>query len=384
MSEVSTKTEHGLYQPLYDLGREDVVPIQLIHHMEIWAGNAMQSAYYYKEAFGFKLTAYAGPETGVRDRASYVMEQGDVRLVLTTALGPDSPIARHHLLHGDGVAMVAYQVPDARTAFDTLVERGAEPEMSPTKFKDENGEAEIAGIKAFGDTVYRMISTNGYSGPFLPGYEARAETRRLTEPGDLRFIDHVVTNVEDGRMEHWVDWYSRVFGFSMLAHFDDKDISTEYSALQSKVMTNNNGLIKLPINEPAPGKMISQIQEYIDYYHTPGVQHIALHTEDIVKTIHRMTESGVEFLYVPDNYYEDLISRVGEIDEDIDLLRQYGILVDRDDRGYLLQLFTKPVEDRPTMFFEIIQRKGSISFGKGNFKALFVSIEEEQRRRGNV
>lgn len=375
---------YGLFQPQYDLGQPDAVDIDRIHHFEIWAGNALQSAYYYREAFGFRLTAYAGPETGIRDRASYVLEQGDVRLVLTTALGPNSPIARHHLLHGDGVAMIAYRVPDARRAFDTLVRNGAQPELEPTYLKDQYGEVVIAGIKAFGDTVYRLIEDHNYHGPFLPGYEARSEKVRITPLGDFRYIDHIVTNVEDGRMEHWVDWYKRVFGFKLLAHFDDKDISTEYSALRSKVMTSRNGLIKIPVNEPAPGKMKSQIQEYLDYYLTPGVQHIALATDNIVKTIERMKRAGVEFLYVPDTYYEQLLDRVGNIDEDVEELRRLGILVDRDDRGYLLQLFTKPVEDRPTLFFEVIQRKGAISFGKGNFKALFISIEEEQRRRGNV
>lgn len=374
----------GLYSPLYDIGRPDVVPIERIHHFEIWAGNALQSTYYYREAFGFKLTAYAGPETGVRDRASYMLQQGDVRLVLTTALGPESPITRHHALHGDGVAMIAYEVKDARKAFETLVARGAEPELAPTKYRDDNGWVEISGIKAFGDTVYRFIAPHYYSGPFLPGYESRSEPIRMSPFGNLMFVDHMVTNVEDGRMEHWVDWYRRVFGYGVLAHFDDKDISTEYSALRSKVMTNRDGLVKIPINEPAPGKIKSQIQEYIDYYHTPGVQHVALATDDIIATIKRMRDAGMEFCYVPDNYYEDLLSRVGKIDEDLEKLRELKILVDRDDRGYLLQLFTKPVQDRPTLFFEIIQRKGAISFGKGNFKALFVSIEEEQRRRGNV
>ena len=374
----------GRYPQLYETGHQDAVRIQRIHHFEVWAGNAMQSAYFYREAFGFQLTAYAGPETGVRDRASYVLEQGDVRLVLTTALGPDSPISRHHLLHGDGVAMIAYLVPDARAAFEALTARGAEAELSPTKLRDDYGEVELAGIKAFGDTVYRLVSTSNYHGVFLPGYEPREEKLRLTPPGELRFIDHIVTNAEEGRMEHWVNWYNKVFGFQLLAHFDDKDISTNYSALRSKVMTSSDGLVKIPINEPAPGRMKSQIQEYIDYYHTPGVQHIALHTDDIIGTITRMRNAGVEFLYVPDAYYEQLLSRVGRIDEDVEKLRELGILVDSDDRGYLLQLFTKPVEDRPTLFFEVIQRKGSLSFGKGNFKALFVSIEEEQRRRGNL
>lgn len=374
----------GLYVPRYDIPEADAFEINRLHHFEVWAGNALQSAYYYREAFGFELVAYAGPETGVRDRASYVLQQGDARIVITTALGPDSPIARHHLLHGDGVAMIAYQVPDAKAAFEAAVARGAEPELAPTTFKDANGSVVIAGIKAAGDTCYRLIECHNYRGPFLPGYQSRASAVRITPSGDLTLIDHIVTNVEDGRMDHWVDWYRRVFGFKLLAHFDDKDISTDYSALRSKVMTNHDGVVRMPINEPAPGKMKSQIQEYIDYYHTPGVQHIALATDDIVKTISRMKNAGVEFLYVPDTYYEELLSRVGDIDEDIEELAKLGILVDRDDQGYLLQLFTKPVEDRPTLFFEIIQRKGAISFGKGNFKALFVSIEEEQRRRGNV
>ncbi|MBM3329241.1 MAG: 4-hydroxyphenylpyruvate dioxygenase [Calditrichaeota bacterium] len=375
---------YGLFEPQYDLGDPDAIEIERIHHFEVWAGNAMQSAYFYREAFGFQLTAYAGPETGVRDRASYVLEQGDVRIVLTTALGPDSPIARHHLLHGDGVAMIAYRVPDARRAFDALVRNGAASELEPTVYRDDFGEAVIAGIRAFGDTCYRLIEDRNYHGAFLPHYEPRSDKVRITPAGDLRVIDHIVTNVEDGRMEHWVDWYARVFGFKLLAHFDDKDISTDYSSLRSKVMTSRNGIVRAPVNEPASGLMKSQIQEYIDYYRTPGVQHIALSTDNIVATISRMKNAGVEFLYVPDTYYEDLISRVGRIDEDVETLANLGILVDRDDQGYLLQLFTKPVEDRPTLFFEIIQRKGAISFGKGNFRALFVSIEEEQRRRGNI
>jgi 4-hydroxyphenylpyruvate dioxygenase len=376
--------KYGLFQPQYKYDQPDAVEIDGIHHIEIWAGNALQSAYFYREAYGFELVAYAGPETGVRDRASYVLKQGDMRLVLTTALGPDSDIARHHLLHGDGVAMIAYRVKDVRKAFETLVKNGARPELEPTKFKDVIGQVEIAGIHASGDTCYRLIDASSYKGPFLPGYFQRREQTRLSPLGDLQFIDHIVTNVEDGRMEHWVDWYKKVFGFKLLATFDDKDISTDYSALRSMVMSSQDGVVKMPINEPAPGLMKSQIQEYIDYYHTPGVQHIAIHTDNIIASISRMKKAGVEFLYVPDNYYDDLISRVGDIEEEVESLAKLGILVDRDDRGYLLQLFTKPVEDRPTLFFEIIQRKGAISFGKGNFKALFVSIEEEQRRRGNV
>ena len=376
--------KYGIFQPQYRYQQPDAVDVERVHHFEIWAGNALQSAYFYREAFGFKLVAYAGPETNVRDRASYVLQQGDVRLVLTTALGPDSPISRHHLLHGDGVAMISYRVADAKKAFETLVRNGAKPELEPMTLKDEFGEVVIAGVKAFGDACYRLISDQNYKGPFLPGYQERHETARITPPGDLQFIDHIVTNVEDGRMEHWVDWYSKVFGFKLLATFDDQDISTDYSALRSMVMSSQNGVVKMPINEPAPGLMKSQIQEYIDYYHTPGVQHIAIHTDNIITSITRMKNAGVEFLYVPDAYYDALLSRVGDIDEDVEALAKLGILVDRDDRGYLLQLFTKPVEDRPTLFFEIIQRKGAISFGKGNFKALFVSIEEEQRRRGNI
>lgn len=376
--------KYGIFQPQYKYHQPDAIDVERVHHFEIWAGNALQSAYFYREAYGFKLLAYAGPETGVRDRASYVLGQGDIRIVLTTALGPDSPIARHHLLHGDGVAMISYRVKDAKKAFETLVKNGAQPELEPTTLKDEYGEVVIAGIKAFGDTCYRLISDQNYRGAFLPGYQARRDPIRATVPGDLQFIDHIVTNVEDGRMEHWVDWYNKVFGFKLLATFDDQDISTDYSALRSQVMSSQNGVVKMPINEPAPGLMKSQIQEYIDYYHTPGVQHIAIHTDNIIASIARMKNAGVEFLYVPDSYYEDLIKRVGDIDEDVEALARLGILVDRDDRGYLLQLFTKPVEDRPTLFFEIIQRKGAISFGKGNFMALFVSIEEEQRRRGNV
>jgi len=358
-------------------------PLRLksIHHVEFWVGNAKQAAFYYRHAFGFSQVAYAGLETGQRDVTSYVLQQGKARIVLSTPLGPDGPIPDHIRRHGDGVRDIAFHVADADAAFAEAVDRGATAVVAPHDRRDAQGVTRHAAIATYGDTIHSLISTKDYEGPFLPGFVER----RVPGPdaGLLR-IDHMVGNVELGKMNHWADWYSRVLGFSRYISFDDKDISTDYSALMSIVMSDGSYAIKFPINEPAAGKRKSQIDEYLDYYRGPGVQHIALLTDDIITTVTRLRDSGVEFLSVPDSYYDALASRVGTIDEAIDVIRSLRILVDRDEEGYLLQLFTKPVEDRPTLFFEIIQRKGSRGFGKGNFKALFEAIEREQALRGNL
>ena len=358
-------------------------PLRLksIHHVELWVGNAKQAAFYYRDAFGFSQFAYAGLETGRRDTASYALQQGKARLVLTTPLGPDGTVSEHIRWHGDGVRDIAFHVDDADRAFAEAVARGATPAVSPEDLTDAHGTVRRASIATYGDTIHSFISYKDYRGPFLPGFAERAVPGR--DAGLLR-IDHMVGNVELGRMNEWADWYSRVLGFKRYISFDDKDISTEYSALMSIVMSDDSFAIKFPINEPATGKRKSQIEEYLDYYRGAGVQHIALLTNDILSTITSLKRNGVEFLSVPDSYYDLLPSRVGAIDEAIQAIRELGILVDRDDEGYLLQLFTKPVQDRPTLFFEIIQRKGSRGFGKGNFKALFESIEREQALRGNL
>jgi 4-hydroxyphenylpyruvate dioxygenase len=358
-------------------------PLRLksIHHVEFWVGNARQAAYYYRQAFGFSAFAYAGLETGRRAAASYALQQGKARIVLTTPYGPDDPISDHVRLHGDGVRDICFHVDDADAAFAEAVARGAEPVRQPADLADEHGAVRHAAIATYGHTIHSFVSTGNYRGPFLPGYVEHHAPGR--DAGLLRF-DHMVGNVELGRMNEWADWYSRVLGFSRYITFDDKDISTEYSALMSIVMTDDSFAIKFPINEPAPGRKKSQIDEYLDFYRGPGVQHLALLTTDIVATVRTLRANGVEFLAVPDSYYDALEARVGRIDEAVDTVREFGLLVDRDDEGYLLQLFTKPVEDRPTLFFEIIQRKGSRGFGKGNFKALFESIEREQARRGNL
>jgi 4-hydroxyphenylpyruvate dioxygenase len=358
-------------------------PLRLksIHHVEFWVGNARQSAFYYRQAFGFSQFAYAGLETGQRDVASYALEQGKARLVLSTALGPEHAIAEHVKAHGDGVRDIAFHVEDADAAFQEAVRRGAAPVTEPRTLEDAHGAVRHAAIATYGQTIHSFVSYRGYRGPFLPGFAARAVPGR--EAGLLR-IDHMVGNVELGKMEHWAAWYSDVLGFSRYISFDDKDISTEYSALMSIVMSDDSFAIKFPLNEPAAGKRKSQIEEYLDYYRGPGVQHVALLTADIVASIEALRANGVEFLSVPESYYEALPQRVGDIDEAVETIRRLGILVDRDEEGYLLQLFTKPVEDRPTVFFEIIQRKGSRGFGKGNFKALFEAIEREQALRGNL
>lgn len=361
----------------------DFIPLLGTDYIELYVGNAKQAAHYYKTAFGFQSLAYAGPETGVRDRASYVLVQNKIRLVLTTPLHSDHPINEHIRKHGDGVKVLALWVDDAYDAFEQTTKRGAKVYMEPTTLKDENGEVRMSGVHTYGETVHLFIERKNYNGPFMPGFR-KWESNYNPEPTGLLYIDHCVGNVDWNRMNPVVKWYEEVMGFKNILSFDDKDISTEYSALMSKVMSNGNGYVKFPINEPATGKKKSQVEEYLEFYEGEGVQHIAVATHDIVGTVRQMMARGVEFLKVPSTYYDDLFNRVGKIDEDIEPLRELGILVDRDDEGYLLQLFTKPVEDRPTLFFEIIQRKGAKSFGKGNFKALFESIELEQGLRGNL
>lgn len=357
------------------------LPLKKIHHVELLVGNAKQAAFFYRHAFGFSQLAYAGPETGVREQASYVLQQGDIRLVVSTPLFPDDPMADHLRRHGDGVLDIAFLVDDVEFCFNEAVRRDAKPAQEPYTRSDNDGQIHRAKIRAYGDTLHSFISTDDYAGPFLPGYK----TRRIPAAGvGLRLIDHVVGNVEEGRMNEWGTFYDRVLGFHQFMSFDDKDISTEFSALRSKVMTDPTDSIKLPINEPATGRRKSQIQEYLDYNAGAGVQHVALLTDDIVHTVWLLKNNGVEFLDVPDAYYDLVWDRVGDIAEDRDEIRKLKILVDRDERGYLLQLFTKPVEDRPTLFYEIIQREGCNGFGKGNFKALFESIEREQAVRGNL
>lgn len=361
----------------------DFLPLNGTDYIEFYVGNAKQSAHYYQTAFGYQLVAYAGPETGVRDRASYVLQQGKIRLVLTTSLYPDSPISLHVNKHGDGVKVLALWVDDARAAWEATTSRGAISTQEPTVLKDEHGEVVVASIATYGETWHTFVERKNYNGPFLPGFKAATSPMEVTGVG-LLHVDHCVGNVGWGEMNQWVKFYEDVMGFKLLLTFDDKDISTEYSALMSKVVSNGNGYIKFPINEPAEGKKKSQIEEYLDFYQGPGVQHVAIATKDIAHTVTELRRRGVQFLMVPDTYYDTLKDRVGDIDEDIETLRGLNILVDRDDEGYLLQIFTKPVEDRPTLFYEIIQRKGATSFGKGNFKALFESIEREQALRGNL
>ncbi len=370
-------------QPTIDREKADFLPLRGTDHVEFFVGNARQSAYFYRAAFGMSLVAYAGPETGRRDRASYVLQQGKVRFVLTTPLRSDDAIAEHIARHGDGVRAIALWVDDARQSWIETTQRGARSVMEPTESSDEYGKAVVSAIAAYGDTIHAFVERKDYSGPFLPGYRAVAEDL-IARPVGLLHIDHCVGNVGWNAMNEWVAFYEQTMGFGLYQHFDDNDISTEYSALMSKVMANGNGYVKFPINEPAEGKRKSQIEEYLDFYGGPGVQHIALETKDILRTVSLMQAQGVEFLTVPHSYYTELQDRIGRIDEPIKDLEALGILVDRDDEGYMLQIFTKPVEDRPTLFFEIIQRKGSRSFGKGNFKALFEAIEREQAERGNL
>ena len=367
---------------------DDFFPILNVDHIEFYVGNAKQAAHYYQTAFGFGLSAYSGLETGNRTSASYVLEQGKVRLVITSALGPDSPIARHAHLHGDGVKVIALEVPNVERAYQEATSRGATGEMPPTPLQDEHGRVCVAAIRAYGDTVIKFVERRDYHGAFLPGFQPRGEVQgggkgRHRGLG-LASVDHIVGNVELGAMNRWVDFFANAMGFSQLVHFDDRDISTDYSALMSKVMQNGNGKVKFPINEPAEGKKKSQIQEYLDYYQGPGVQHIAMSTGNIIETVSQLQANGVEFLKVPTTYYQMLEERVGKINEPVDRLEALGVLVDRDEEGYLLQIFTRPVQDRPTVFYEIIERHGSRGFGKGNFKALFESIEREQELRGNL
>ncbi|HEX3926959.1 MAG TPA: 4-hydroxyphenylpyruvate dioxygenase [Gemmatimonadales bacterium] len=362
---------------------KDTFPINGTDYIEFWCGNAKQSAHYYRAAFGHKLIAYRGPETGVRDRASYLLEQGKLRFVLTSALGPEGEIARHVALHGDGVHDMAFWVDDARAAHAAAIAHGATSYAEPTVQRDEHGEIVTAAIRTYGDTIHSIVERKNYRGLFMPGFVPVESPYEPAGTG-LKYVDHCVGNVELGKMNAWVKFYEDVLGFTNILSFDDKTISTEYSALMSKVMSNGNGRIKFPINEPAAGKKKSQIDEYLEFYRGPGVQHIAIATDDIVKTVRELKSRGVEFLRVPTTYYDTVLDRVGKIEEDIGPLAELGVLVDRDDEGYLLQIFTKPVQDRPTLFFEIIQRKGAKSFGAGNFKALFEAIEREQALRGNL
>ncbi len=363
---------------------EDFLPINGTDYIEFYVGNAKQAAYYYQSAFGFQITAYKGPETGHREAASYLLQQGKIRLVLTTALYPDSFIAKHVHRHGDGVRDLALWVDDAAYSFRETVARGATPVREPETLRDEHGEITIAAIATYGDTIHSFVQRDGYGGLFMPGFQPWDNPYWSPPPVGLKYVDHVVGNVALGDMNKFVDFYANVMGFKQLISFDDKDISTEYSALMSKVMSSGNERIKFPLNEPAQGKKQSQIDEYLTFYGGPGAQHIAMSTDDVVETVSSMRNRGVQFLSVPTTYYDDLQSRVGKIDEPLEALKELGILVDRDDEGYLLQIFTKPVEDRPTVFYEIIQRKGARSFGKGNFKALFEAIEREQALRGNL
>ncbi len=362
---------------------QDFLPLKGTDYVEFYVGDAKKTAYYFKTAFGFQDCAYAGLETGVKDRVSYVLQQNKIRLVFTAPMTPESEIWQHIQQHGDGVKVVALWVDDARKSFEETVARGAKPYLEPVVEQDEHGEVVRSGIHTYGDTVHIFVERTNYKGAFLPGYKEH-KTSYITKSVGLNYIDHMVGNVDWGQMNTWCKFYNEVMGFAQLVSFDDKDISTDYTALMSKVMSNGSGYVKFPINEPAEGKKKSQIEEYIDFYRGAGVQHLALATDDILTTIEELRSRGVEFLQVPDSYYEDLLDRVGNIDESIETLRNLRILVDRDDEGYLLQLFTKPLVDRPTVFFEIIQRKGAKSFGKGNFKALFEAIEREQELRGTL
>ena len=359
------------------------MPLLGTDFVELYVGNAKQAAYYYQQAWGFQPVAYSGLETGRKDSVSYVLQQDKIRLVLTSPLQPDGPVNAHVNKHGDGVKVVALWVDDARKSYEETTSRGAESYVEPYVMEDDNGSVVISGIHTYGETVHLFVERKNYNGPFLPGYRAYTPNFKA-EPTGLKFIDHMVGNVGWNEMNKWCEFYAKVMGFAQLVSFDDKDISTDYTALMSKVMSNGNGRIKFPINEPAEGKKKSQIEEYIDFYNGAGVQHIALATDNIIATVTALRDRGVEFLYVPEAYYDTVLDRVGEIDEDLAPLKELGVLIDRDDEGYLLQIFTKPVLDRPTMFFEIIQRKGAQSFGKGNFKALFEAIEREQDLRGTL
>jgi 4-hydroxyphenylpyruvate dioxygenase len=371
-------------KPPSSMAVKDFLPLNGTDYIEFYVGNARQAAHFYRSAFGMSLVAYRGPETGNRDSASYVVQQGKIRFVLTAALGPDDPIMAHVRLHGDGVKDMALWVDDAESAYRETTSRGAQAVLEPTVLRDDLGEVRTSAIAVYGETIHTFVERRNYGGVFLPGFVPVKDPDPVAQPTGLKYVDHAVANVGWGEMNTWVQFYEQVMGFRLYQHFDDKDISTEYSALMSKVMANSNDRIKFPINEPARGKKKSQIEEYLEFYRGPGIQHIAMATDSIIDTVSRLRRQGVEFLRVPQAYYSELEQRVGRIEEPLGPLSELGILVDRDDEGYMLQIFTRPVEDRPTLFFEIIQRKGSRSFGKGNFKALFESIEREQALRGNL
>ena len=362
---------------------QDFLPLNGTDHIEFYVGNAKQAAYFYQHAFGFQLTAYSGPETGERARASYLLTQGKIRLVFSTALHPEHEISKHVTNHGDGVKVLALAVDDAEKSFYETMSRGAKAHTEPHTLTDQFGEVKISAIHTYGETIHKFIERKNYTGAFIPGYQP-AQSLIKSTPVGFEVIDHCVGNVELGKMNEWVKFYEDVMGFKNILSFDDNDISTEYSALMSKVMSNGNGYVKFPINEPAEGKKKSQVEEYLDFYNGEGVQHVAIATADIVKTVTDLQSRGVEFLKIPESYYADVLDRVGKIDEDLKPLSELGILIDKDDEGYLLQIFSKPLQDRPTLFFEIIQRKGAKSFGKGNFKALFEALEREQDARGNL
>lgn len=365
------------------MANADFMPIRGYDHVEFYVGNAKQAAHFYEKTFGFQPVAKMGLETGCRDRASYVMRQGKVTFVFTSALHPDHEITRHCTLHGDGVKVIALEVPDCEAAIREARTRGATVVQKASAFEDEMGTLKTGVLRYAGDTVFKFVERSAYRGPFAPGYKALAPVG-TPRPVGLAAIDHMVTNVYLGEMNYWVNWYEQILGFTQLKHFSDKDISTEYSALMSKVMENGTGKCKFPINEPAEGKKRSQIDEYLDYYYGPGVQHIAMNVPDICESVRELRKRDIDFLRVPDTYYEDLKQRVGEIEEDYSELKELGILVDRDEDGYLLQIFSAPMQDRPTLFFELIERHGCRGFGQGNFKALFVSLEREQAKRGNL
>jgi len=361
----------------------DFLPLDGTDYVEFYVGNAKQAAHFYKTAFGFQSLAYAGPETGMKDKVSYVIRQNKLTFVLTTPLRSDNPVADHIYKHGDGVKVLALKVDDATSAWEETTKRGAKSYMLPTVLKDNDGEVVLSGIHTYGETVHLFVERKNYKGPFMPGFRPWKSAYNPSETG-LLYVDHCVGNVGWNQMNPWVKFYEEVMGFKNILSFDDKDISTEYSALMSKVMSNGNGYVKFPINEPAEGKKKSQVEEYLDFYNGEGVQHVAIATDDIVKTVTELHNRGIEFLSIPASYYETVLDRVGKIDEDLKPLQDLGVLIDRDDEGYLLQIFSKPLEDRPTLFFEIIQRKGARSFGKGNFKALFEALEREQDARGNL
>ncbi len=361
----------------------DFLPLMGTDYVEFYVGNARQAAHFYKTAFGFQSLAYAGPETGVKDKVSYVIRQNKLTFVLTTPLRSNNAIADHIYKHGDGVKAIALRVDNAESAWSETTKRGAVSHFKTITLKDDDGEVVLSAINTYGETVHVFIERNNYLGVFMPGYRRWTSNYNPTDTG-LLYVDHCVGNVGWNQMNKWVDFYANVMGFKNILTFDDKDISTEYSALMSKVMSNGNGFVKFPINEPAEGKKKSQVEEYLDFYNGEGVQHVAIATNDIIKTVTELQKRGIEFLSIPPSYYATVLDRVGHIDEDLKPLQDLGILIDRDDEGYLLQIFSKPVEDRPTLFFEIIQRKGAKSFGKGNFKALFEALEREQDQRGNL